>query len=84
MPANLAGVVHNILIDYSGGIKFTELMVKVLEYHIDKDRIVELSSVSETNMVDRLLEVLEQDNKFGILRYTFQPLNREKMFIYTK
>lgn len=64
-----------IVQDYSGGIKFTELLTVILS----KDK----SASQIANFPDKLEKILRDSDKIKVLDYTHILLNRAKMFIYT-
>lgn len=70
----LHDIAVSIVLDHSGGIKFTELLTIILS----KD-----TSISQiSNFPDRLETIIRNSNEVKVLDYTHKSLNRAKMFIY--
>ena len=58
---------------YSGGVKLMELIPDMIELGFTKENILEM---------ERLLQRYPEAG-LKILHYTWLPMNREKLFIYT-
>lgn len=70
-------IVIKIVNDHSGGVKFLELITDMTtKYRENFQPICD-------NFADRVEEIIRASDKVKILDYTYQALNRAKMFIYT-
>lgn len=63
--------IRRILIENSGGLKFMALLVQLMK------------SCAVENLDDNILACIEKMPDIKILKYTYHPLNREKLFVYT-
>jgi len=68
--------VRRILENYSGGIKFTELLTLILPD-------VMTLKIDTTDFSDRLEKVIRKSDDIKILDYTWKSAKRAKMFVYT-
>lgn len=77
----LHDLIRNIIDDSSGGLKFTELLSKILiAYHEGEISFEE----SDLNNLSELIEAcIDQSNDMKILEYSCVPMKRQKMFVYT-
>jgi hypothetical protein len=77
---SLQDLVVTIVNDNSGGIKFTELMYRILE----KQHEGLILSDTHTFVTPDLLEkCIRKSRLVKILDYVWVPQNRAKMFVYT-
>lgn len=76
----LEKTVLDIVNDHSGGIKFTELISIIVakneEEHLGLDIDNDFPTVLENT--------IRASSKLKILDYTWQPMSRAKMFVYTE
>jgi hypothetical protein len=73
----LSKKIHEIVEEHSGGLKFTELMSKVVDWWIFEKGDPNL------DLVQKVEKDVRKSKKLKILIYTAHRWNREKMFIYT-
>lgn len=81
---NLKDLILNILHENSGGIKFTELISKIMASEYEK-KVNNLEYIEEINS-EVFPEILERACKetpgVGVLEYVYPELRRIKLFVY--
>lgn len=80
----LEPVVYSILEENSGGIKYIDLLLRILTKHLNGEGIIEFSTADDHKIGELLLEKLRKMEGIGVLEYIFKGLNRTKYFIYEK
>jgi len=73
----LKKLILKIVTDYSGGIKFTELLTEIMKYHYDKEKI------KEDIVPDMVMNTIYDIPELKVLEYQYVPIKRLKYFIYT-
>lgn len=72
-------LITKIVNDNSGGIKFTELIVNLIEAISKTDSGYEDDDID----IDSIELIIRESSDLKILDYTWHELNRSKMFVYT-
>ena len=81
--ASIHEIIPEILDDNSGGVKFMDLLVTVLEKH-NKEPIKEFLRVEDFKIAHFLMGMLKEMDGVHIQEYTWKSMNREKFFVYQK
>jgi hypothetical protein len=73
----LINKIEVILDDSSGGIKFIELLNKLIKIMYEGEYII------PENFPEKLEKLIRKNTEFKVLDYTWKSMNRSKMFVYT-
>lgn len=80
MKNNLHDSIKKILLENSGGVKFTQLISDLCEI-LTQDPEGKMLTKKD-DFVEMVEKEIRQDSEFRVLKYVNTDLNREKMFVY--
>lgn len=75
-------LIYQIVEDHSGGVKYIELLMRVLSRHHDKP-LEELEKIDETDLSIYIFNEIKSMKDVCVLEYNYRVLNRTKYFVYT-
>lgn len=76
--SELHGAIVEIVNDYSGGIKFMELVTTLIDRYREH-----LSRSDKKNLPEVVEKIVRESDDLKVLEYTMKTLNRMKLFVYT-
>jgi hypothetical protein len=82
----LTELIRKFVEDHSGGIKFTELICKLMSTILGAEdaKYIGMTKKQEEHFPDRIEALIRKSKEFKILDYTWRSENKAKIFVYTE